>query len=39
MIYVDFKSVAVPEDNENQIQNESYTDKYRKHVACSYGHK
>ena len=39
MIYVDFKSILVPEDNGNQIPNESYTNKYQKHVACIYGYK
>ena len=39
MIYVDFKSILVSEDNGNQIPNESYTNKYQKHVACIYGYK
>ena len=39
MIYVDFESVLVPEDNENQNPDESYTNKYQKHDACSYGYK
>ena len=38
MIYADFESNLVPEDNGNQNQNESYTNKYQKHVACSYGY-
>ena len=38
MIYVDFdESILVPEDNVKQNPNESYTSKYQKHVACSYG--
>ena len=39
MIYVDFDSILVPEDNGNQDPNESYTNKYQKHVACSYCYK
>ena len=39
MIYADFKSTLVPEDNVKQNLNESYTSKYQKHVACSYGYK
>ena len=29
----------MPEDNGKQKANESYTNKYKKHVACSYGYK
>ena len=39
MIYVDFESILVPEDNVKQNPNESYTNKYQKHVACSCGYK
>ena len=39
MIYVDFESILVPEDKEKQNPNESYTNKYKKYVACSYGYK
>ena len=39
MIYVDFESILVHEDNGKQNPNESYTNKYQKHVACSYGYK
>ena len=39
MIYADFESILVPEDNGKQNPNESYTNKYQKHVACSYGYK
>ena len=39
MIYVDFESILVPEDNKKQISVESYTNKYQKHIACSYGYK
>ena len=28
----------MPEDNRNQNPNESYTNKYQKHVFCSYGY-
>ena len=38
MIYADFESVLVPEDNEKQNPNESYTTKYQKHIGCSYGY-
>ena len=37
MIYTD--SILIPEDNRKQNQNESYTKKYQKHVACSCGYK
>ena len=39
MIYGDFGSIIVPEDNGKQNPNEFYTSKYQKHVACSYGYK
>ena len=39
MIYVDFESILVPEDNGKQNPNESYTNEYQKHVTCSYGYK
>ena len=39
MIYADFESILVPEDNEKQNLNESYTNKYQKHVAFSYSYK
>ena len=35
-IYVGFGSVLVPEDNGKQNPNQFYTNKYQKHVACSY---
>ena len=38
MIYPNFESILVPEDNRKQNPNESYTNKYQKHVACSYGY-
>ena len=39
MIYVDFESTLVPEDNERQNPEESYMNKYQKQVAWSYGYK
>ena len=38
-IYADSESILVPEDNGKQNPNESYTNKYQKHVAFSYGYK
>ena len=39
MIYADFESTVLHEDNGKQNPNDSYTNKYQKHVACSYGYK
>ena len=39
MFQADFESILVPQDNEKQNLNESSTNKYQKHVACSYGYK
>ena len=39
MIYVDFESTLVPQDNGKQNPEESYTSKYQKRTACSYGCK
>ena len=39
MIYADFESILVPEDNGKQNPNESYINKYQNYVACSYGYK
>ena len=39
MIYADFESILVSKDNGTQNPNESYTDKYQKHVDCSYCYK
>ena len=39
MIYADFESIIVSEDNGKQNMSDSYTNKYQKHVACSYGYK
>ena len=39
MIYEDFESILVPEDNRKQNPIESYSNKYQKHIACSCGYK
>ena len=39
LIYADFESVLVPEDNGKQDLEESYMSNYQKYVACSYGCK
>ena len=39
IIYTDFESILVLEDNKKQTKNESHTNKYQEHVACSYGYK
>ena len=39
MIYADFESILVPEENWKQIPNASYTNKHHKYVACSHGDK
>ena len=39
MIYADFESVLFTEDNGKQNPEESYTNKYQKHIACGYGYK
>ena len=38
-IYAAFESILVPEYNGKQNPKESYTNKYQKHIACSYGYK
>ena len=38
MICPDFESILVPEYNGKRNTVESYTNKYQKHVACSYGY-
>ena len=35
MTYADFEIILVSEDNGKQNPNESYTNKYQKHVVCS----
>ena len=39
IIFVDFESIVVPENNGNQNPEESYTNKYQKHITCSYRFK
>ena len=39
IIYAHFESILVPEDNGKQNPKESYTKKYQKHIASSYGYK
>ena len=38
IIYADFESILVPGDNRKQNLEQSYTNKYQKHNACSYGY-
>ena len=38
IIYADFESNLVPENNGNQNPEETYTRKYQKHISGSYGH-
>ena len=39
IIYADFESILVPEDDGKQNPEDSYTNRYQKHIACSYGFK
>ena len=39
IIYSDSESILVPENNGKLNPEESYTNKYQKHIACSYGYK
>ena len=39
MIYADFESILVPEDNGKQNPNESYIKKYQQYVFSSFGYK
>ena len=39
IIYADFESIVVSVSNGKQNPEESYTKKYQKHIACSYGYK
>ena len=39
MTEADFESVLVPEYNGIQNPEESYTNRYQKHAACSFGYK
>ena len=38
-IFAEFESILVPEHNGKQNPNEGQTNKYQKHVGCSYGYK
>ena len=38
IIYADFGSILVPEDNGKQNPKGLYANKYQKHIACSYGY-
>ena len=39
MIYADFETILVLQDNGKQNPNESFMNKHQKYVACSYGYK
>ena len=39
MVYADFESILVPENNGKEKSDQSYMNKYQKHVACSCGYK
>ena len=39
MIYPDFGSILVSEDNGKQNPDDSYTNQYQKHAAFRYGYK
>ena len=39
MIYANFESILLLEDNGKQNPNEFHTKKYQKHISCSYGYK
>ena len=39
LIFGDFESILVPEDNRKKNPNQSCNNKYQKYVACSYGSK
>ena len=39
IIKADFEGILVPENNGEQNPEECYTNKYQKHIACSYGYK
>ena len=38
VIYADCESILVPENNGKQNPEESYTNRYQKLIACSYGY-
>ena len=39
IIYPDFETIVMPGNNGKKNPEESYTSKYQKHIACSYGFK
>ena len=39
MIYADFEIIIKPEDNWKQNPDDSFANKYKKHVVCSYDYK
>ena len=39
IIYVDFESILVPENDGKQNADKSYTNKYQNTVGCSFGYK
>ena len=39
MIYADFESILVSENNGKQNTGESYTNKYQNQTECSFGYK
>ena len=39
IIYADFEIILVPENNRKQNPEESYTNRYQKHIASSYEYK
>ena len=39
LIFADFESILVPKNNGKQNLNEPNTNKYQKHIGCSYGYK
>ena len=39
IIHEDFESILMPENNGNQNLEDSHTNNYQKHIACSYRYK
>ena len=39
IIYADFESILVPENNGNQNSDQSYMNKYQNHLGWSFGYK
>ena len=39
MIFADFESILLPENNKKQNPDVSYTNKYQNHVPCCFGYK